>query len=295
MCRSILLNGVHRTASAVGKATRNDCNIESGKRRHTECACYFLPRTTYDAQNMPHMHRLGAIWFAISAPLITACGRADQLAQAHAAPAISAARQTVEEPVQAAATVDQDFAGRLQHVANDYLSYALIDRLGHWAPELCLWSPTPQFSEAAPEAPHAQKIYFLYVKDPDSYEAPEATQPVGQAIVKQSWAPEEVSARATADADGGDDETSRLVIPYASRDGKRYRGNHQTGLFVMLKLDPETRETDEGWIYGTVTPDGKNVLSAGRVESCMECHQQAKGDRVFGIKRDDSRESSPDN
>ncbi|HEX7445968.1 MAG TPA: cytochrome P460 family protein [Pirellulales bacterium] len=214
------------------------------------------------------------------------------MAQAHAAPAISAARQTIEEPVQAAATVDQDFAGRLQHVANDYLSYALIDRLGHWAPELCLWSPTPKFSEAAPDAPHAQKIYFLFAKDPDSYEAPETTQPVGQAIVKQSWSPKEVSARATADA--GDDETNRPNAPYASRDGKVYRGDHQTGLFIMLKLDPETPETDEGWIYGTVMPDGKKVTSAGRVASCMECHQQTKGDRVFGIKRDDLPASSLD-
>jgi hypothetical protein len=51
----------------------------------------------------------------------------------------------------------------------------------------------------------------------------------------------------------------------------------------MLKLDPTTSGTVAGWIYGTVTPDGKTVTSAGKVESCMKCHEEAKGDRLFGL------------
>ena len=202
------------------------------------------------------------------------------------AAAMAAMPQPAENSAPISAASDSGFAERLQHVANDYLSYTLVERNGRWAPELCFWAPTPQFSEAGSEAPHARKVYFLFVKDPDSYDESETNQPVGQAIVKQSWAPKKVSTRATTGAD--DDETNRLTTPYASRDGKLYRGDHQTGLFVMLKLDRNTPGTDEGWIYGTVTPDGKEVTSAGRVESCMECHRQAKGDRIFGMTRDAS-------
>ena len=51
----------------------------------------------------------------------------------------------------------------------------------------------------------------------------------------------------------------------------------------MFKTDPQTPGTDEGWVYGTVTPDGQQVTSAGRVESCMMCHQGAPHDRLFGL------------
>ena len=47
-------------------------------------------------------------------------------------------------------------------------------------------------------------------------------------------------------------------------------------------LDPKTPGTDDGWVYGTVSADGKTVTSAGRVDSCMRCHETRK-DRVFGI------------
>jgi hypothetical protein len=52
----------------------------------------------------------------------------------------------------------------------------------------------------------------------------------------------------------------------------------------MFKLDPKTPGTDEGWVYGTVTADGKTVTSAGRVASRMKCHQEAPHDRLFGLK-----------
>jgi hypothetical protein len=53
----------------------------------------------------------------------------------------------------------------------------------------------------------------------------------------------------------------------------------------MFKLEPGTPGTDAGWVYGTVTPDGKQVTSAGRVESCMGCHQDAPHDRLFGLAK----------
>jgi hypothetical protein len=52
----------------------------------------------------------------------------------------------------------------------------------------------------------------------------------------------------------------------------------------MAKVKTSGPGTDEGWIYGTVTSDGKAVTSAGRVESCMTCHQTGTVDRLFGLK-----------
>jgi hypothetical protein len=57
----------------------------------------------------------------------------------------------------------------------------------------------------------------------------------------------------------------------------------QSDLFIMLKLDPNATNTDDGWVYGTVTPDAKTVTSAGKVASCMKCHVDAKTDRLFGL------------
>ena len=70
---------------------------------------------------------------------------------------------------------------------------------------------------------------------------------------------------------------------YAQKDGKLYKAGAPAGLFVMHKLDPSTANTDQGWVYGTVAPDGQTVTSAGRVGSCMGCHQQAPNGRLFGI------------
>jgi len=64
---------------------------------------------------------------------------------------------------------------------------------------------------------------------------------------------------------------------------KAYRIGEPRGLFVMLKKDPATPDTDEGWVYGTVSADGKTVTSSGRVESCMGCHREASRDRLFGM------------
>src|SRR5437870_10625362 len=67
------------------------------------------------------------------------------------------------------------------------------------------------------------------------------------------------------------------------RDGRLYRPAARSGLFIMFKTEPGTPGTDEGWVYGTVTADGKQVTSAGRVESCMACHRDAPHDRLFGL------------
>ena len=108
---------------------------------------------------------------------------------------------------------------------------------------------------------------------------PGKRSPVGQAIVKQSWVPEEVTAKSKRSVQG-------LPQEILKRDGRSYRAARKGELFIMYKLDPRTPGTDEGWVYGTVTADGKKVTSAGLVTSCVNCHQDAPHDRLFGLAKE---------
>lgn len=72
-------------------------------------------------------------------------------------------------------------------------------------------------------------------------------------------------------------------VPYVRYNGRLYSAAMKGPLFIMFKMAPKTPDTDEGWVYGTTTADGKEVISAGRVESCMSCHQKAPHDRLFGL------------
>jgi hypothetical protein len=129
---------------------------------------------------------------------------------------------------------------------------------------------------------HGKKLYFLFAK----YPLPPSggVNPVGQAVVKEAWTPAEVAddgkplqAMTRKSRDGREES----FLPYARQDGRLYHATGKAGLFIMCKLAPQTPDTDEGWVYGTVTPDGKQVTSAGRVASCLECHRQAPHDRLF--------------
>jgi hypothetical protein len=69
----------------------------------------------------------------------------------------------------------------------------------------------------------------------------------------------------------------------ATRDGKQYYASKPDALFIMMKLDPATAGTDDGWVYATTSADGKTVTAAGKIESCMKCHVEAKNNRLFGL------------
>ncbi|HVX09741.1 MAG TPA: cytochrome P460 family protein [Pirellulales bacterium] len=143
-----------------------------------------------------------------------------------------------------------------------------------WAPGMCM-APPMTMSKAPPETPHAKKLYHLLVKDPDAYaDAAQQSQPVGQVIVKQSFKAEEVK--------NSTDENRADAV--RGRDGKLYMPGEAADLFVMFKVDSGRSGTDDGWVYGTLAPGEERATSAGRVASCMECHQNAKPDRVFGVK-----------
>ena len=125
---------------------------------------------------------------------------------------------------------------------------------------------------------------------------------IGQVIVKEAWVPKSISreefsreahkqlpdktTKSTKDSQGrgGILDYGDQVRPFAvARDGAHwFQAEKKTGLFIMMKLDPKTPGTDEGWVYGTVAEDLKTVTSVGKVSSCMKCHQDAPHDRLFG-------------
>jgi hypothetical protein len=215
-----------------------------------------------------------------------------------------------------AAPNDERFHAALKGAAALYKGYGRVDDEVRWAPYLCRM-PMPsavRFSTSEDAKTHGQKLYWLYAKDRTDYIDkfdPKTPVPIGQVIVKESWEAETV-AEMPEGRDAWANETSKIVSdgeiqtgwtkesirpkgetievesaikPYAEKDGKVYKAKAVKGLFVMMKLDPETEGTDEGWIYGTLTADGKTVTSAGKVSSCIKCHKQAKRERLFGLAK----------
>jgi hypothetical protein len=195
------------------------------------------------------------------------------------------------------------FHARLLEIAKSYAAFGRVDDEAHWAPTLCR-APRPataRFSASKDTKTHGQKLYSMFAGDRKSYQAlPEKGQPVGQVIVKQSWVPEEVTdkgqrldpirqrvkvAAKGKDARGMAADWLDCFMPYARKGGKLYKAAKKADLFIMYKLDSATKDTDQGWVYGTVTADGKKVTAAGRLESCMKCHQKAAHDRVFGLPK----------
>ncbi|HVW37801.1 MAG TPA: hypothetical protein VHB99_10870 [Pirellulales bacterium] len=182
---------------------------------------------------------------------------------------------------------DREFARRLLEIADEYLEYTLIDPGGQIAVGACSAPQSefipPRFSNAEENAAHGKQLYFLFARDTVAYSAAgdsESSQPIGQAIVKESWAAREIHDGRRPRA-----FTHRSGAPvrlYAECDGRTFGADRQMELFVMLKLPPDVPGTDSGWIYGTVSPDLRRVTSVGRIASCVECHEQAAGDRLFG-------------
>jgi hypothetical protein len=192
------------------------------------------------------------------------------------------------------------FEDKLLEIAASYESYGRIDAAARWAPTYCrarvVGPATPTFSRSEDTDTHGQKLYSLFAKEHSplgSYTLKGQPSPVGQVVVKESWVPEEVKDEGTplkpltrkVQVRSGDRlvEQEDSFLPYTRKDGHLYHAKEKGPLFVMFKTEPGTPSTDEGWVYGTVTADGKAVTSAGRVESCMKCHQDAPHDRLFGL------------
>jgi hypothetical protein len=151
-------------------------------------------------------------------------------------------------------------SAELLRIAAEYVAYGKVDDVLRRAPYLCHAPPPPvppRLSAAGPSTPHGRKLYHLYAKDWAAY-TKVGEQPPGQVIVKESW-----------ESAGGEGEL---------------RVGEKRELFVMLKTSAEDVDSDAGWVYGTLTPDGATVTSVGRINSCMGCHRDAPKDRIFGVK-----------
>lgn len=145
--------------------------------------------------------------------------------------------------------------------ALQYESYGRVDEVARRAPTACAApdQPAARVSQSRDPETHGRKLYYLFAKNRQAYlQACDVVQPVGQVIVKQSWHPA---------------EGSTFLRPVTGEPAP---------LFLMIKTGGP--DSDEGWTYATATPDGKTITGWGKLASCMECHQQAQHDRVFGLK-----------
>lgn len=173
----------------------------------------------------------------------------------------------------------------LQEIAAHYTTWGRVDDQMRWAPTMCAM-PQParaRISASGDESTHGRKLYTLYAKDPEAYGAPKSFMAapeipslagLTQVVVKEAFRPVEVAT----DPGMG---LGRDLLP-AEKDGKRYVPGEPMGLYVIFKPKQPIAETDAGWVYGTIATDGKLVTSAGRVGSCMGCHEDAKHERLFG-------------
>src|SRR5205814_957744 len=114
----------------------------------------------------------------------------------------------------------------------------------------------------------------------DLYALPELVAACDQVIVKESFLPEELKPGVAP---------RQNDIEPAMRDGKAYVAGERRELFIMAhpkdaSILPDEM-LDDGWVYGTVSADGKHVTAIGRIASCMKCHEDAPHGRLFGIDR----------
>lgn len=193
---------------------------------------------------------------------------------------------------------DEDLEKMVLDVASNYKSYGLVDDEARWAPWLCRM-PMPavaRFSKSEDEETHGEKLYLLYAKNRGNYMQGDKMKPeVGQVVVKESWRPVEVEEAvdlrdwrqvrdATVRSDVDEEGVGNTYIPIAEKDGQAFKTGEFAGLYIMAKLDPETEGTDEGWIYATVSDDLETITAIGKIDSCINCHQDAPHDRLFGLK-----------
>jgi len=181
------------------------------------------------------------------------------------------------------------FEEQVLAIAADYLAWGRVDDELRWAPDLCR-QPLPGVArQSGSDDPgtHGQKLYSVFAKNRAAYPSGPQT---GQVVVKQSWRTEAVTEADGGFApekwrptDGGTTITADHFYPYAKgEDGGVFRATEPAGLYLMWKVEPATPDTDEGWVYATILPSGE-VTAAGRVSSCMGCHEVATHERLFGV------------
>lgn len=242
--------------------------------------------------------------------LVTAC--ASEPAQGTELPAPPQAVHAAPSPTPTITTAKEDPAPPAQPEENDprwhatlraisagYAQWGRIEDEMRWAPWLCRM-PMParaRLSDSGDDATHGRKLYTLYAKDPVAYGARKSAMPeqdapgladLAQVVVKEAWKPvvSDVPVQGTMSG-----ERREGLLP-ALHDGKAYVPGDKAGLYVLFKPVKTELETDAGWVYGTISVDG-TVTSAGKVGSCMGCHQQATQERLFGLAKDTRAAATP--
>lgn len=209
---------------------------------------------------------------------------------------------------------ESPFAPAVLKAAAEYKRFKRVSDVPNWSMVLChIPSAVGARESSSKDAEsHGRKLYYLYAKFGQEYvdesermvkerlhaEAAQVqdrpkpwVNPTGQVLIKESFLPVAVPEGEEPKFNQEWKQTEPGVgyskhaypIEYAQReDGKFFRIGEPVGLFIMLKLDSKTPDTDEGWVYATTTIDGKTISSIGRVESCMSCHKEVTRDRVYG-------------
>ena len=173
--------------------------------------------------------------------------------------------------------LDARFVPAIKQAAQGYTAWGRVDEFPRVAPAPCAAAPRPGEGvshvrmSAAADGPHGKKLYFLWANQRDTYMNGGAFRP-GFAIVKQSFQA----------VPGGDPHTYGEIKTLLTDAGERLQVGPAKDLFVMTKV-AAGEGTDAGWVYGTVAVDG-TVTSAGRVASCMKCHDSdAAHEKLFGL------------
>ncbi len=205
---------------------------------------------------------------------------------------------------------EDEFPAYLLQIAKTYETYGRFDNLARFSPWDCatfdpkkIHPPSkPNFSRSNDETSHGRKLYSLFIYKLEHGNYLKFDKPItNQVIVKESWKAEELQPgeeikpviRRMPIRPRGVRDDLELVdtvdswLPVATdHDGNIYHAAEKGPLFIMFQTEPKTPGTDDGWVYGTVTPDGKAVIEVGRIENCMNCHQKAPHGRLFGLPKE---------
>ena len=194
------------------------------------------------------------------------------------------AKKNVETPKAKPDVNDASFHPAIKAAAEEYLRFAMVNTASMKVPdkdataegEAFLEDPAARMSQA--ESGHGQKLYFLFAKNIAHYINRDGSEsPVDQALVKETW----TAVPGNPDARNLRNHASfNRVHPRVTVGEKTLELGERSDLFVMLKQDPKTEGTDQGWVYGVIDPGSYEVKSAGAVASCIACHGSEK-DSLF--------------
>lgn len=176
-------------------------------------------------------------------------------------------------------------------IARDYPSWPRVSDQANFAPTDCRIPPPAGVQRSTSEhtATHGQKLYFLFARHPDHYRTGTDPSPTGQTLVKQSFTAEPVAADAVPHLPNPGPFGRTIPAEYRRDGDQTCRTGEPRELFVMHKYPPDTPDTDQGWVYAVLSPDGTRVLAAGALQTCMKCHTEATTDRLFGMYRERRR------